>query len=277
MTQKKLDIDKGFTHGGIFHADDVFASALLRILNPDIVILRGNVVPEGFDGILYDIGFGKFDHHQTDRLFRQNGIPYAAFGLLWKEFGCLLLTEEDARSFDKEFVQQIDLSDNTGEYCEVSQIIYDFNPLWDEEITLKERFWDAVDFAQTILNNRIRQIQARRKAQSMVMKFMEEQEGPILIMDQFYPWKDVVCASNKLYVIYPSARSGYMIQAVPQSPEVITLKKAFPVEWRGKTPKELQEATGISTFSFCHLSGFICAADTIEDAIRVAKLAVEWI
>lgn len=277
MTQKKLDIDKGFTHGGIFHADDVFASALLRILNPDIVILRGNVVPEGFDGILYDIGFGKFDHHQTDRLFRQNGIPYAAFGLLWKEFGCLLLTEEDARSFDKEFVQQIDLSDNTGEYCEVSQIIYDFNPLWDEEITLKERFWDAVDFAQTILNNRIRQIQARRKAKSMVMKFMEEQEGPILIMDQFYPWKDVVCASNKLYVIYPSARSGYMIQAVPQSPEVITLKKAFPVEWRGKTPKELQEATGISTFSFCHLSGFICAADTIEDAIRVAKLAVEWI
>lgn len=277
MTQKKLDIDKGFTHGGIFHADDVFASALLRILNPDIVILRGNVVPEGFDGILYDIGFGKFDHHQTDRLFRQNGIPYAAFGLLWKEFGCLLLMEEDAGNFDEEFVQQIDLADNTGEYCEVSQIIYDFNPLWDEEVTVNERFWDAVDFAQTILNNRIRQIQARRKAKSMVMKFMEEQEGPILIMDQFYPWKDVVCASNKLYVVYPSVRSGYMIQAVPQSPEVITLKKAFPEEWRGKTPKELQESTGISTFSFCHLSGFICAADTIEDAKRVAKLAVEWI
>ena len=46
----------GFTHAGKFHADDVFATALLQILRPDIKITRGFVVPDGFDGIVYDVG-----------------------------------------------------------------------------------------------------------------------------------------------------------------------------------------------------------------------------
>ena len=49
---------KGFTHGGKFHADDVFATALLRILRPDFAVTRGFEVPEGFEGIVYDIGDG---------------------------------------------------------------------------------------------------------------------------------------------------------------------------------------------------------------------------
>ena len=57
----------GFTHAGKFHADDVFATALLQILRPDIKITRGFVVPDDFDGIVYDIGFGMFDHHQEPR------------------------------------------------------------------------------------------------------------------------------------------------------------------------------------------------------------------
>ena len=42
---------KGFTHGGKFHADDVFSTALLQILRPDIQITRGFTVPDDFDGI----------------------------------------------------------------------------------------------------------------------------------------------------------------------------------------------------------------------------------
>lgn len=273
--KRLIDIEKGFTHGGGFHADDVFSSALLKMLNSEMDILRGNAVPEGFEGIVYDIGYGKYDHHQNQKLYRDNGVPYAAFGLLWKEFGHLLLTDEDAETFDKEFVQQLDLSDNTGEHCELSQIISDFNPSWDDEISIDERFWEAVNFAQTILKNRVHKMTAKRRAQKEVLRLLKEQEGPVLIMDRFYPWKDVVCASDKLYVIFPSARGGYMIQAVPESAETVALKKAFPVEWRGKTQNELKEITGILTFTFCHISGFICSADTIEDAKRVAELAAE--
>ncbi len=63
----------GFTHAGKFHADDVFAPALLQIIRPDIRITRGFVVPDDFDGIVYDIGFGMFDHHQEPREYRANG------------------------------------------------------------------------------------------------------------------------------------------------------------------------------------------------------------
>ena len=63
---------KAFTHGGKFHADDVFSAALLRILRPDIRIQRGFEVPENFDGLVFDIGDGMFDHHSADREVRPN-------------------------------------------------------------------------------------------------------------------------------------------------------------------------------------------------------------
>ena len=80
-------IKNAFTHGGIFHADDVFATALLKILNPDILVTRGNQIPDNFEGIIYDIGGGEFDHHQKEKRIRENGVPYAAFGLLWEKNG----------------------------------------------------------------------------------------------------------------------------------------------------------------------------------------------
>ena len=67
---------------------------------PDIEIIRGNEVPEDFDGIVYDIGRGKYDHHQLNKRVRENGIPYAAFGLLWEEYGSHFLGEKMAKVFD---------------------------------------------------------------------------------------------------------------------------------------------------------------------------------
>lgn len=92
---------KALTHGGKFHADDIFSSALLLYLNPEIQITRGNQVPEEYDGIVFDIGRGAYDHHQKDSRVRENGIPYAAFGLLWEELGTEILGEELAEKFDE--------------------------------------------------------------------------------------------------------------------------------------------------------------------------------
>ena len=69
-----------FTHSGKFHADDVFSAALLLYLNPEITITRGNRVPDDFEGIVFDIGRGRYDHHQKDSRVRENGIAYAASG-----------------------------------------------------------------------------------------------------------------------------------------------------------------------------------------------------
>lgn len=117
----------GFTHAGKFHADDVFATALLQIVRPDIKITRGFVVPDDFDGIVYDIGFGMFDHHQEPRETRPNGVPYAAFGLLWRVLGPGLVGERQARLIDENFIQPLDLNDNTGEQNSLCDAIGFFN------------------------------------------------------------------------------------------------------------------------------------------------------
>ena len=118
---KKQDA-KAFTHSGKFHADDVFSSALLLYLNPQITITRGNRVPEEYDGIVFDIGRGRYDHHQRDSRVRENGVPYAAFGLLWEELGSGILGETLAQRFDEEFVQPLDKNDNTGEKNELASL-----------------------------------------------------------------------------------------------------------------------------------------------------------
>ena len=94
------------THAGKFHADDVFSAALLRLIYPDIQFQRVFSVPEDFDGLVFDIGWGKFDHHQSGAPVRENGVPYAAFGLLWKEYGSQLVGEE-AQRFDEHFIQPL--------------------------------------------------------------------------------------------------------------------------------------------------------------------------
>ena len=38
-----------YTHGGKFHADDVFATALLQMLRPDVTVRRVMKLPEGFE------------------------------------------------------------------------------------------------------------------------------------------------------------------------------------------------------------------------------------
>ena len=166
LEQIKKPNAKAFTHSGKFHADDVFSSALLLYLNPQITITRGNRVPEEYDGIVFDIGRGRYDHHQRDSRVRENGVPYAAFGLLGEELGGEILGETLAQRFDEEFVQPLDNNDNTGEKNELATLIGNFNPVWDETeaadgVTEEERdrglsvgFLRAVQVAGMVLENK---------------------------------------------------------------------------------------------------------------------------
>ena len=98
---------RAFTHAGKFHADDVFSAALLRTIRPDIQIQRGFAVPDDFDGLVFDIGDGMFDHHAAGSPVRPNGHPYAAFGLLWQVLGPDLVGKSGADWLDERFVQNL--------------------------------------------------------------------------------------------------------------------------------------------------------------------------
>ena len=155
--------DTAFTHGGKFHADDVFSAALLKICNPNIAIQRGFAVPQGFAGLVFDIGDGPFDHHAKNSPVRENGVPYAAFGLLWRELGPQLVGPVDAGRFDESFVQPLDLDDNTGCGNQLANIIAAYNPRWDGEDRPDDCFAQAVALAQDMLAHKLEAIRSVRR------------------------------------------------------------------------------------------------------------------
>ena len=264
---------RAFTHAGKFHADDVFSSALLKMIYEDIKIERGFKVPEDFDGIVFDIGFGKFDHHQADREVRENGIPYAAFGLLWREYGKLFLEGDAFLEFDEKFVQPMDESDNTGCKHEISDLIDKFNPSWNEEPSDKH-FEEAVEFATMILKRRFTHIKAQIEADKIMEENMKKAKDNILILENCVPWKNKLIGTDIYFVVYESKRGAYNAQGVPVNKDTVELHYSFPEAWRGKDEDEIKKVSGIETLRFCHNSGFLIATDTLEDAVKACKIAM---
>ena len=286
MEQIKKKDARSFTHGGKFHADDVFSAALLFYINPEITILRGNRVPDDFDGIVFDIGRGAYDHHQRDSRVRENGVPYAAFGLLWEAVGAEILGEELAEEFDEAFVQPLDHNDNTGEKNELATLIGNFNPTWDAQGGNDEAFFQAVSVAGMILENKFERYRGNERADRRVEEILEEhrqavtsgkrdsEDEKILILPEFVPCQKRLSETEIAFVIFPSNRGGYCIQ--PQKKEYsMNYKCSFPKQWLGLEKEELQKATGLASAGFCHKGGFLMTVGDDADAIRACKISLE--
>ena len=286
MEQIKKKDARSFTHGGKFHADDVFSAALLFYINPEITILRGNRVPDDFDGIVFDIGRGAYDHHQRDSRVRENGVPYAAFGLLWEAVGAEILGEELAEEFDEAFVQPLDHNDNTGEKNELATLIGNFNPTWDAQGGNDEAFFQAVSVAGLILENKFERYRGNERADRRVEEILEEhrqavtsgkrdsEDAKILILPEFVPCQKRLSETEIAFVIFPSNRGGYCIQ--PQKKEYsMNYKCSFPKHWLGLENEELQKATGLASAGFCHRGGFLMTVGDEADAIRACEISLE--
>lgn len=268
--------NNGFTHGGVFHADDVFAAALLTMLNPSIEIQRGYKVPADFDGIVFDVGGGEFDHHGTEAKVRINGTPYASFGLIWRRYGTLLLCEEDARAFDEAFVQPIDDADCGGALCQISQLVSDFNPTPPVAPSkYDDAFHESAAWALGVLKRRLGHIREARDAKDYVLSLMGEGDGKVLVLDRLVQWKEPLVGSTYVYVIYPSIRGGFNVQAVPERLGDHSMVLPFPEAWRGASAEKLRELTDIDDFDFCHPTGFLCAVGSREGALAAARLSIE--
>ena len=282
---KKQDA-KAFTHSGKFHADDVFSAALLLYLNPEITITRGNQVPENYEGLVFGIGRGQYDHHQKDSRIRDNGVPYAAFGLLWEKLGPEILGEELALKFDESFVQPLDINDNTGEKNELATLIGNFNPGWDSKSSNDEAFFQAVSVAGMILENKFERYLGNERADRRVEEVLTEHAASlasgdtpaentnILILPEFIPCQKRLSETNIAFVIFPSNRGGYCIQ--PQKKEYsMNYKCSFPKQWLGLENEELQAATGLASAGFCHKGGFLMTVGDEADAIRACEISLE--
>lgn len=271
-----------FTHSGKFHADDVFSAALLLYLNPEITIIRGNKVPDDYKGLVFDIRRGQYDHHQKDSRVRENGVPYAAFGLLWEALGAEILGAELAEKFDESFVQPLDNNDNTGEKNELATLIGNFNLGWDSKGSNDQAFFQAVSVAGMILENKFERYRGNERADKRVEEVLEEHQRAlktgdtpaentnILVLPEFIPCQKRLSETSIAFVIFPSNRGGYCIQ--PQKKEYsMNYKCSFPSQWLGLEGEELIAATGLESAVFCHKGGFLMTCGTLEDSLRACR------
>lgn len=284
------------THSGTMHADEVFATAFLDLYLKDIKVCRTlNLNEEDLkDNVLvYDIGRGKYDHHQLDAKKRDNGITYCSFGLLWQEFGRKYLEElnienvEDVfQSIDKDLIEAIDADDNgvfpkiEAEYKvkTLSNIIKLFNPSYGSDTDSDKQFVKAVTLAKEIISEEVSTIIGKVKAKYQVLEVLKNTEGNILILPEYMPYEETVLTEDteqKLYfVVFPSNRGGYNIKTLAKSLEDKTSRKEFPLEWAGLVDNELEEVTGIKGARFCHSTRFLVSCDTLETALKLIDKAL---
>lgn len=284
------------THSGTFHADEVMATIILLNKFGNIKLFRCNA-PTNKKAFIYDVGFGEFDHHSIDfDKSRENGIKYASCGLVWKAFGKDIIEKlkiGDVDSFfdsvDKCLIMDIDRDDNGQplksepeiKLQNVPNLISSFNPAWNNSSNENDNFLNAVSFANMIFNNIIKRMVAKEQARKIVEDKIEESKDGILVLDDYMPWKDIVLTSSNekakdiLYAIFPSKRGGYNVVATPASPGSFEIKKPFPKNWAGLENEELQKISGVDSITFCHKNLFICACKTYDDAIKIAKTAIQ--
>lgn len=273
----------GITHGGIFHADEVFATALMRMINPNFKVQRVFNVPNNADVLVYDIGRGKYDHHEKDedKERRENGIPYASFGKLWRDIAPEIFGDDIYKAVDASLVQGIDAVDNgvKDTHNEISSLIHDFNPMWNETWTTPEvQFQKSVELAYQILWRKIQGAMSVLEAKDKVQKALDSRVGDkkIMVLNEYVPYYDYINEEKELlYVVYPSIRGGWNVQTVPTTPGGRIAKMDVPEIWKGYDMKvQLKETyhynAPLDGMTFCHSSGFVTAFETKDQAIWAA-------
>ena len=284
------------THSGTMHADEVFATAFLDLYLKDIKVCRTSEINNekiNKNTLIYDIGRGEYDHHQSDAKKRDNGITYSSFGLLWQKFGRNFLKQENIpnvedvfQSIDKDFIEAIDADDNgvfpkiEADYKvkTVSNIIKLFNPGYDSNEDENIQFMKAVITAREILEQEIKSIVGKIKAKYKVIENIQNTTGNILILEEYMPYEETLLLNDQegkiSFVVFPSNRGGYNIKTVPRSMEDKTYRKEFPLEWSSLINEELERATGIKGARFCHTSRFLLSCDSLEAAFKLIDKAL---
>lgn len=273
-----FNYDQVITHSSVFHADDVFGAAMCRLIDPKIEIIRTLDVDKvlemakniGKKALVFDIGFGKYDHHQVDKAVRSDGTPYCGFGLLWRDFGYLLCPDKTAwEKIDQTLVLGIDKADNGVQNNLLSLTIKTMNPQWNSDTSENVAFARAMNVAQIMLKSHIDHANSVVLARDEVLSSYDGKE--ILVLDKYLPYLDTVQTDSRLkdvlFVVYPSQRGGWNVQTIPKNPGAFANRMNFPEEWLGHEDPD----RGII---FAHTANFLISCCTKEQAIKVAEEAI---
>ena len=282
-------------HNGRFHADDAFAVAIFKLIDPDIKIIRTRNHKELEEadvridvGRKYNPDTGDFDHHQEEfKEKRENGIPYTSAGLVWRDLGKKLVSSEEGFNYiDETLIQPVDAQDDGIEIFSVEKIppytidktISSFLPHWgDENQDYDGGFENAVSFAVDLLKRELKYANSIEEAEKRVRDAISASNGKYIVLEPpTPPWKKIVVKETKVqFVIYKYAEESWSAMAVPINTWGFESRKQFPKEWADLRWKELAEKTGVKDAIFCHKGLFAVFATSKEGAIMLAEEALK--
>lgn len=290
---------KIITHSGAFHADDVFAVATLLLLLGDtqteIIRTRDKELFETADfvvdvGGVYDPSKKRFDHHQvTGAGAHENGVPFASFGLVWKEYGLQVASSiEIAELIESKIVMFVDAVDNG---VDINKPLFeDFRPYtisdylysyWIDE-QIKEEEIDTI-FSQVVVLAKDLLVREIEKAKRIILEsqlveeiYNKTEDKEVVVLDQHLAWgKVLVEKPEPFFVVYPSIDgTRWNAKAVRVNSNSFECRKLFPLEWAGKMDTELCDASGVSDAVFCHRGRFLAVAKSKEGALQFVKKAL---
>lgn len=274
------------THSGPFHADEVFAYALLRTFlgqELELVRTRDPAIIARADlaidvGGQYDPRRRRFDHHQRAYL---GPLSSAGMVLSWlEELG--KVAASFATSLRKDWVDYIDAVDNgrrkltSGVPCIVTIV----TALGEQAHSLDEfdaRFMEAVAMCDGILRGLCANERRNHEASSAVQEAMRRAEAAgsrVVVFDRHYKWKRAYFEHGGAhhpsdYVLFPDEEGSWRLLGIPADDGSTRLKRPLPMEWAGLVEDELARVVGVPGATFCHKNRFV-AVFASEAAARAA-------
>ena len=282
------------THSGSFHADDVFACALLKRYmqtpetdNIEFIRTRDQAIIDGADvvvdvGGIYDPENCRFDHHQNDYTGTKSSVGMVLDYLEQYE----IVNPDVAAEFRSAIVDELDDADTNGTPSAMSLLIWAMNPQWDDEdpTDFDGRFAEAVAFAERVLEVHNRVVFSKMNANDKLDYITAIGRKSGIVESECYLPDLAFQVSQKsdtaMFVIWPSSETQWMVQCVPPTDDRTSQRLPFPANIAGLRGSNLEAVVGdlgsdVNPASpFVHKGAFIGGAATREGAYALAQFAL---
>lgn len=294
-----------YVHEGVFHADDTMIVALImEAMNLswlEININRVRELPDSFNsangdiagdvGGCFDVKKMIFDHHFKNG----NDDGFAATGKFWSHFGSRICGYNQ-RVADRVYLTllgsidraDIALSDWTPiredwRHVSASALISSMNPPFGSSSDeIMKAFNVAVNTCRYALKGAIENAKTFISMEDVVSAAEKHLSGRVLVFSKGGPWQEHIFEQkleDVLYVIYVSERGGFCLQCVPDALGSFGTRKSLPESWKGLRGAELNQVLGgsftESSSLFCHPGRFMGGAETLEETLEMARMAIE--
>jgi uncharacterized UPF0160 family protein len=301
-------IDHLITHSGAFHADDLFAHALLSTLYPAAGLVRtrdtdilsdDNIRAIIFDvGNVYDTWTNRYDHHQADKPIRDEGLAYSSFGLIWKHYGesyikdiedlGIINTKEIHQRIDQSLVRDIDAIDNgtlqpdqKGLLNSLSLVnmLMDFRPNFDDDDpkAMDRAFVEASAVASIFLKKKVIKTAAAMRSEMIIHHAMENKTHPNWIelprgMGHTGPILDA--GDTDIHYVVNPGPGEWQLNVVNSSKDSYDMHAPLPAHWAGLRDEKLADVTGVEDAIFCHTGRFIAIAKSRGGIMQLLEQAL---